>query len=281
LIIVDDCSTDSTIEILNKYKEQKNIKIFKNSRRLGVINNFSKAISLCAGEYIALSDQDDIWYEEKIAKLLDSIESDENVLMICSDAIIIDTEKKIISHSWFEFQSIYIPSKQFVFYEVVYQNFALGCTLLFKRSLLKHVLPIPEESLSHDWWIAANAALLGKINVVNDQLILKRNHNTNVSLSEEDNFLIRIKKYLSKNERENRKKRYLDSLDRIKCYLLSYMGDNKPAREYLLDLKIYYEDMLKWGIHISGFKVAFKYRKVFYGGFNPIARAIQIFAKLF
>ena len=153
--------------------------------------------------------------------------------------------------------------------------------MLFKRSLLKNVLPIPEESLSHDWWIAANAALLGKINVVKDQLILKRNHNTNVSLLEEDNFLIRIKKYLSKNERENRKKKYLDSLDRIKCYLLSYMGENKKARGYLLDLKIYYEDLLKRGIHISGFKVAFKYRKVFYGGFKPVARAIQIFAKLF
>ncbi|MBT8379448.1 MAG: glycosyltransferase family 2 protein [Ignavibacteria bacterium] len=281
LIIVDDCSTDRTIDILNNYKEQKNIKIFKNSGRLGVINNFSKAISLCAGEYIALSDQDDIWYEEKIVKLLDGIESEENVLMICSDAIIIDTEKKIISPSWFEFQSIYIPKKKFVFYEVVYQNFALGCTMLFNRSLLKRVLPIPEESISHDWWIAANAALLGRIIVVNDQLILKRKHNANVSISEEDNFFIRIKKYLSKNERDTRKKRYQNSLDRIKCYLLSHMGDNKAASEFLLDLKVYYEDMLKLGIHFSGLKVAFKYRKVFYGGFSPISRAIQIFAKLF
>ncbi len=61
LIIVDDCSTDGTIEVLNQYKPNAVVKIFQNERRLGVIKNFEKAISLCAGEFISLSDQDDIW----------------------------------------------------------------------------------------------------------------------------------------------------------------------------------------------------------------------------
>ncbi len=278
LIIVDDCSTDKTVEILNQYKLFKNIRIYQNGKRLGAIKNFSNAISLCNGKFIALSDQDDIWYEEKIAKLVEDI---ENAMLICSDVVMIDTKRKIINKSWFKYQSIYIPSKPFVFYEVVYQNFALGCTMLFKSELVKHILPIPEDSLSHDWWIAANASFLGKIKVHKDPLMFKRKHNTNVSVADRDNFIIRMKKYMLSNEREKRINRYQDSFDRIKFYLSSNMGKNESISGYLSDLIIYYDDMLKRGIHFTGVKIAFKYRKIFYGGFNPVARALQVIAKLF
>ena len=74
LVVCDDCSTDSTRQILKEYeKKDKRINVFLNNNNLGFKNNFEKAISLCTGEYIALSDQDDIWDEKKLEILLKKV----------------------------------------------------------------------------------------------------------------------------------------------------------------------------------------------------------------
>ena len=69
IIICDDKSTDNTIDIIHNIKD-KRIKLYQNNIQLGVVKNFEKAISLCNGEYIALSDQDDVWVEKKLEKQL-------------------------------------------------------------------------------------------------------------------------------------------------------------------------------------------------------------------
>ncbi len=278
LIIVDDCSTDNTIKILYQYKQFKNIKIFQNEERLGVIKNFEKAISLCNADLIALCDQDDIWYEDKIAKLVEAI---ENAVLVCSDVVMIDRDRNIIHKSWFKYQSIYIPTKPNVFDEVVYQNYALGCTMLFKRELVTHIIPIPEDSLSHDWWIAANASLLGKFNVLKDPLMLKRKHNKNVSETGADNLIVRFKKYFSKQDRQKRDERYRTALKRIKCYLQYLRNLNAYQNDYLQNLINYYEVLVKKRIHFNAVWTAYKYRFIFYPNFNPVSRMIQVIAKLF
>ena len=70
LIICDDCSTDNTWQILQEYAQKDSrIKVFENERNLGFKKNFEKAISLCNGKYIALSDQDDIWIDNHLEVL--------------------------------------------------------------------------------------------------------------------------------------------------------------------------------------------------------------------
>src|SRR4051812_38033424 len=67
IIIVDDCSTDNTLNIIAGYAAKDNrIKYWKNDLNLGFNQNFQKALSLTSGEFIAISDQDDIWHETKI-----------------------------------------------------------------------------------------------------------------------------------------------------------------------------------------------------------------------
>ena len=278
LIIVDDCSTDGTIEVLNQYKPNAVVKIFQNEQRLGVIKNFEKAISLCTGEYIALSDQDDIWKPDKIEKLISKI---KDGILISSDIMLINKNEKIINPSWFQHQSIYIPESNFMFQAAVYQNFALGCTMLFKRELVKYIIPIPEKSLSHDWWILVLASSLGKIKVLRESLIMKRIHFFNVSDAGEDNFIIRAKKYFIPKQRKKRVKRYRDSVNRIESYLSTATIKDELYRKYLTDLRSYYKGLQTPGIHFNSTIIAFKYRRIFYGGFNPVIRMIQIIAKLF
>src|ERR1700742_3478188 len=67
IVIVDDCSTDRTIDIINSYAEKdKRIKLFQNDTNLGFNKNFEKALSLTTGEYISISDQDDTWLPQKL-----------------------------------------------------------------------------------------------------------------------------------------------------------------------------------------------------------------------
>ena len=67
IIICDDCSKDHTPEIIQSFQNQYkdiNIKLYINEKNVGYRDNFKKAISLCSGDYIFISDQDDIWKKE-------------------------------------------------------------------------------------------------------------------------------------------------------------------------------------------------------------------------
>ena len=72
LIICDDQSSDNSFNIINDFaKKDARIKAHSNSNNLGYVKNFEKGISLAKGDYIALSDQDDVWALDKIEKLLE------------------------------------------------------------------------------------------------------------------------------------------------------------------------------------------------------------------
>ena len=66
IVVVDDCSVDNTKEILEEYHKKKGLIYYINESNVGVNKNFEKAISLCSGDYIALCDQDDVWFKNKI-----------------------------------------------------------------------------------------------------------------------------------------------------------------------------------------------------------------------
>lgn len=70
LVIVDDFSTDNTRLILSEYSGLSRCQIYYNDRNIGSTKSFEKCISLCTGDIIALSDQDDIWELFKIERML-------------------------------------------------------------------------------------------------------------------------------------------------------------------------------------------------------------------
>ncbi|MDR2291929.1 MAG: glycosyltransferase [Prevotellaceae bacterium] len=82
IIIQDDCSTDSTMEILHEYAEKyAAIRIYQNDERKEHVLNFFSATSRAVGEYIAFADQDDIWKLDKIEKLVECIGN--NWMAVC------------------------------------------------------------------------------------------------------------------------------------------------------------------------------------------------------
>lgn len=85
LIICDDKSTDGTLSILENFQSQHPdlVKIYRNETNLGYVKNFENAIMHCSGDLIFLSDQDDIWYENKVETVVKTFADDQNLQVIC------------------------------------------------------------------------------------------------------------------------------------------------------------------------------------------------------
>lgn len=191
LIICDDISTDKTIEIIEGYiKKYDFIKLYKNEINLGFVKNFEKAIGLCSGKYIALSDQDDIWELNKLELYINEIQKieKENIdlpVMIHSDLITIDSMSKVIEKSYFEFRNYNFKAKKSIG-TMLGPCGVMGNTILFNKELKKYILPFPDNLAFHDYWIAVVNELLGKRITLYDKLVMYRVHETNSSNSEKN-----------------------------------------------------------------------------------------------
>jgi glycosyltransferase involved in cell wall biosynthesis len=83
IIIVDDCSTDDTVSIIEKFQNlDKRIKLYQNPNNLGYNKNFEKAFQLATGSYIAIADQDDVWHTEKIAIMMNQLWQEDTVFIV-------------------------------------------------------------------------------------------------------------------------------------------------------------------------------------------------------
>ncbi len=186
LVVCDDCSSDSTLEILEKFSRVApfTVRIFHNENNLGLIKNFSKAASLCQGEYIAFSDQDDIWLPDKLEACFQMMKKAEYEygtdipLLVHTDLCLIDTENHVIAPSWMKVKHI-SPMDIDPLKNILAANYVSGCTSLGNRILLKESLPFPKVIMNHDGWCALIAASRGKILFIQEAKVLYRQHASN------------------------------------------------------------------------------------------------------
>ncbi len=130
--------------------------------------------------YIAYCDQDDIWCEDKLEILLQTIEA-EKAALVCSDMMVIDGESKLTASSITEVRPRYIfyPGEN-ALEHLLAKNFVCGCTMMMKTDIAQAALPFP-ESVFHDWWLAIYAAVVGKIVMAPKPLMKYRIHDGNQS----------------------------------------------------------------------------------------------------
>ncbi len=184
IIAVDDCSTDGTVAILKQYEaKHTNFRVYQNDRNLGYIKNFEKAISLCQGDFIALSDQDDVWDLHKVETQLAKIGS--SVLTYHNSAFI-DSNGMPMNKSMSDVINMYEGSsyRPFLLY-----NCISGHTILFQRKYARDFMPFPKD-IFHDRWMGFVATNLGSINYVDECLVKYRQHDnsdTNILKIKRDN----------------------------------------------------------------------------------------------
>lgn len=173
LIISDDGSTDKTLELLEVYKDDSRVKIIEGPKK-GVKANFENALRACSGEYIFLSDQDDIWVDNKIDTVLPYLRNFDVVVHDCS---VVDSTKKTLENSFFAYRKCGTG-----ILKNILKNTYIGCCMAFNRKLLSYILPIPNNIEMHDQWIGIIGEKYGKGNIfISDNLLQYRRHDKNES----------------------------------------------------------------------------------------------------
>jgi glycosyltransferase involved in cell wall biosynthesis len=179
IVVVDDCSTDATVNILeNAKKSDPRIKIYKNEKNLGFIKNFEKALKKCNGDFIALSDQDDVWLPHKIESLHRDI---GNNLLIYSAVDLIDEQGHLIPGTFPRLNRIegHCPLS------LILGNCVIGHTCLIRKKLIEIALPIPSGLFSHDQWLAIAASATGQMKASQEILSHYRTHSSNTIFNKE------------------------------------------------------------------------------------------------
>jgi glycosyltransferase involved in cell wall biosynthesis len=186
LIAIDDCSSDNTLTILEEYAAKYSfIKLFVNPKNLGYIRNFEKALRLCTGDFIALSDQDDIWDLKKIEKQVNAI---GNNLLIYHDSEFVDQNGRSLNRYMSDIMNLYRGDQPEAF---LFFNCISGHSVLMKKELRDELLPFP-DAYFHDWWMGYVGTNLGSIDFIEESLVKYRQHHkadTNILKRKRENTL--------------------------------------------------------------------------------------------
>lgn len=185
LVASDDASDDGTVALLESFAARAPfpVRLLRNSQRLGVVGNFSRAIAACEGGCIALADQDDVWRPDKLARLAQALEIPGTVAAF-SDAEIVDAALAPLGYTMWQ-RVRFTPREQARFAQgggfavLLKHRVVTGATLAFKVSLRDTALPIP-AGWPHDAWLALLAAAQGGLVAVPEPLIAYRQHGGNV-----------------------------------------------------------------------------------------------------
>lgn len=178
IIVSDDGSTDSTLDILKSYNDSR-IKIFifkqpsKSSHaHIYVCRNFENALNHASGDYIFLADQDDWWMPNKVEKCLTCL---KDHTLVVHRAELCDCKLK------FKGQLMYKDEFVFKNYLALKIGKYYGCTLAFRKELLNYILPFPKMLILHDHWIGCTAELVGTVYYEKVPQIKYRQHGDNTS----------------------------------------------------------------------------------------------------
>ena len=150
----------------------------------GAAANFSALLAESSAQYIAFADQDDVWLEQKLAKLLDCVKrlerqygSDRPILAFC-DSWVTDRELKPLPGTFLSRQRLALP-KAMALPRLLMQNFIAGNLMLFNGALRDKAGAVPPGALMHDSWVALVAAAFGVIGQVDEPLLYYRQHGDN------------------------------------------------------------------------------------------------------
>lgn len=185
IVISDDNSTDETLRIVETYSSRTSVpvRVFVNKVNLGFGDNFLRAATLTNESWISFCDQDDIWREDKIERIVSAIRSNSNCLMIAHPSRVLEQERatdRIVGAR---------PGGVYAAQTLDPLSVINGHCITFNRILLDVInidqrprsVHDPDRLMPHDDWITFLAASLGQIVIVDEPLVLYRHHSSNLS----------------------------------------------------------------------------------------------------
>lgn len=183
IIISDDCSKDTTPEILKEYqKKDDRIELHIQKNNLGVVKNIEFLLKEVKSPYYMLADQDDYWLPEKAEKSLEKLK-EEKADLVFGDLEVVDKNLNTMYSSFNDYMLLTRKINKYInSYKVNYlYNCITGCTVLAKKETIEKIIPLPTNSkrVLHDHWIGLMVALNGKLAYVPEKYIRYRQHGNN------------------------------------------------------------------------------------------------------
>jgi glycosyltransferase involved in cell wall biosynthesis len=178
LIVVDDCSTDRTVDIVRSIQDPR-ISVHRNASNQRQVRSFATAIGLARNDILFLADQDDIWTPGRVDLMCEALDVAGAALVASNFEWIDEAETPVdlprtpVKHK---------DSRRFlknIFDIFVGRPKYLGCTMAFRREFVSLVLPIPAYSETHDLWLALAANLIGSHVHLEATTLRKRHHQAN------------------------------------------------------------------------------------------------------
>jgi glycosyltransferase involved in cell wall biosynthesis len=184
LVISDDQSADDTLRLIEEFAATAGfpVRLLVNESNLGIAKNFEKAISLCRGDVIVLSDQDDVWHSDKLESVERIFEAKPELSLVFSNAEIVDETLRPFGGTLFDWVHFDGQKQRLVksgraLDLQLRENLVLGATMAFRANLKELVLPISGDGpLVHDGWIVLLIAAVGEIDFINRPLLKYRQH---------------------------------------------------------------------------------------------------------
>jgi glycosyltransferase involved in cell wall biosynthesis len=184
LIVSDDASSDRTRAIVRDFARHVPfaVRLLTNPNRTGSTCNFEIAIRACSGDVIFLCDQDDFWYENKIALIEDRFISSPKTSVVFTDGDVVDENLRPIgSRLWETFRFNPIEQRQVAacgtFDVLLRHPIVTGATMAFRSTCRDLILPL--ANTWHDAWISLLVAATSCLDALPTPLIAYRQHGAN------------------------------------------------------------------------------------------------------
>lgn len=185
IYIHDDGSNDKTSEIIQRYERDNpgRVIIMEGSAQGGARNNFLYMLKNVEADIYMFCDQDDVWMEDKLEKSVSVFEKNtgNSPMLVYTDLRYVDKNLRIIKNSYFEYTGKN-PARNSV-QNILKKNLFIGCTLAFNRKLRD--IAINYRNINniqmHDWWLGLIASVKGNMFFVNEQMVMYRQHDSNVT----------------------------------------------------------------------------------------------------
>ncbi len=202
--IIDDASTDRTVEIVKQFidtNELKNWIVIENSDNQGWKKNYSNGLLICKEDLIFLSDQDDIWFPDKIETMVSVLENNRDIHVLASGLVPLYQDKHVKKHAKSTLKKYGKGFVERVAFDKHWHEIRRpGCTFAIRRDVINDFGKIWFEECSHDHALWAIGAATNSLFILNKELMMHRRHMSANTPGNEKN--IKRRKCLVKNEYE-------------------------------------------------------------------------------
>ncbi|HST51642.1 MAG TPA: glycosyltransferase family 2 protein [Pyrinomonadaceae bacterium] len=185
LVVCDDRSTDETVRVVEHFATSAPfpVRLLVNERNLGSTKNFARALSLCEGDIVALSDQDDVWLPGKLARFAAEFGRAPAAGLVFSDAEIVDERTRPTGQRLWEQVGLDRAERERLsagraIGDLLSGATVTGATMALRARLRSLVLPVPDGlHVIHDAWMALLIACVSQVRALDEPLVLYRRHN--------------------------------------------------------------------------------------------------------